>query len=189
MQNYNIIQDTVDISDESGPVEEPVTLAEIKNYLRLNGFVDDNDSTPIDDFNDDDVLIQELITTARQTLEVRLNISIVNHTWRATGVTNHAGNVQLKYGPVKEIAEILDSNDEAYEISAIKNRGDFLAKPCDSNMTVKYTAGFENVPSPIVTEIKRMVAYMYENRGDTDGLEGYKYSHGVMNYSRKEILF
>lgn len=35
--NYNLIHSVEDISDESGEVTEPVTLAEAKNYLRLNG--------------------------------------------------------------------------------------------------------------------------------------------------------
>lgn len=36
--NYNLIHEVVDVSDESGGITEPVTLAEMKNYLRLEGF-------------------------------------------------------------------------------------------------------------------------------------------------------
>lgn len=37
--NFNLVHSVQDISNESGPAAEPVTLQEIKNYLRLEGFV------------------------------------------------------------------------------------------------------------------------------------------------------
>lgn len=191
MQNNNHIKDTIDISNESGPVTEPVTLDEMKTYLKLVGFIDDNDSTSIPEFEDDDDLLEEMITTSRQTLEEELNVSIVNHTWRAVGATNQAGNVQLKYGPVNSITSIKDSEGTAYDESdpdVVKLIGDYLKYPNDCDMTVEYEAGFSDVPKPIITEIKRMVAYMYENRGDVDGLEGYKYTSAVLKYSRKSWL-
>lgn len=188
MQNYNHIKDTIDISSESGPVSEPVTLSEMKVYLRLNGFIDDNDSTSIPEFTDDDSLIEEFITSARQGLEEELGASIISHTWRAVGVTNQAGNVQLAYGPVLEITSVKDDEDNAYETDNIKAVGDYLSKPCDCGMTVEYEAGYENVPNPLITEIKRMVTYMYENRGDVDGLQGYQYTSAALKYNRKSWL-
>lgn len=184
MQNNNLIRDTIDISNESGPVEEPVTLDGMKSYLRVNGFIDDNDSTDVDNFTDDDELIEEDIKTARQSLEESLGISIVTHDWKAIGVTNEAGMVQLKYGPVTEITSAKNSDGDEYDEDKIKLSGDFLQTPTDCLMEIEYTAGFENVPTPIITEIKRMVAYLYENRGDVDGLEGYKISNSVKKYSR-----
>lgn len=188
MQNYNHIRDTIDISNESAPGSEPVTLAEMKVYLRLRGFIDDNDSTAIPEFTDDDELIEEFIKTARQGLEEELGASIVPHTWKAVGVTNEAGDIRLWYGPVRELTSVKDDEDNTYETDKTKVVGDNLTKPCDSCMTVEYEAGYENIPSPLITEIKRMVAYMYENRGDVDGLEGYKYSADALKYNRKPWL-
>lgn len=191
MQHYNLIRNTMNISSESGPDTEPVSLEEMKDYLRLNGFIDDNDSTTVEDFDDDDDLIEELISTARQSLEQTLGISIIEHTWMAEGVTNTAGHVRLRFGPVTAITSIEDSEGEAYDHTdsdIVKLSGDFLKYPRDCDMTVEYTAGYENVPAPILTEIKRMVAYMYENRGDADGLEGYRISSSVFNYSRVPCL-
>jgi uncharacterized phiE125 gp8 family phage protein len=191
MQNYNHIKDTIDISNESGPVTEPVSLQEMNIYLRLQGFIDDNDSTSIPEFTDDDELIEEDITCARQALEEELGVSIVTHTWRAVGATNGAGNVQLMYGPVTSITSITNSEGTEYDETdedEVKLIGDYLKYPNDCDMTVEYEAGFSDVPKPIITEIKRMVAYMYENRGDVDGLEGYKYTSAVLKYSRKSWL-
>lgn len=181
MQNYNIILAVKDISESSGPVDEPVSLAEMKDYLRLEGIGGE-------EFDFDDTLIMEFLTTSRQTLEETLGVSIVGHDWEASGLTNTAGNSQLPYGPVNEVTAVLNEDDTAYDTDSIKVRGDYLKTPTACNMVVRYQAGFEIVPSPLVIEIKRMVAYMYENRGEVDGLDGYKYSSGAMKYNRKSWL-
>jgi uncharacterized phiE125 gp8 family phage protein len=188
MQNVNFIKDTIDISDESGSVTEPVTLTEMKSYLRLVGFVDDNDSTSVDDFTDDDDMITEMITEAREFLEEELGISIVDHTWKAVGVTNVAGNVQLQYGPVKEISSILDEDGDTVETDLIELIGDFLDEPNYCDMTVTYTAGMDTVPKSLKSEIKRIVAYYYTHRGDEDGLKGYQISSQALKYSRRSWL-
>ena len=190
MQNYNIILDTIDISEGSS-VTEPVSLAEMKTYLRLQGFIDDNDSTAIPAFEDDDAIIEEMITAARQSLEEKLGCSIVEHTWQAIGVTNQAGNIQLKYGPVTAITAITDEKGDAYDhtdTDIVKLVGDFLKIPTDSNMTVNYTAGFTDLPKPIIVEIKRIVAWLYQHRGDEVDAEDYKCSAAVLKYSRRSWL-
>lgn len=185
MNNYNIILDTKDITDVSGGPTEPVTLPVMKDYLRLEGLEGVGD-----DFDFDNDKIEEFITTARQTLEETLGISIVDHTWEATGVTNNAGHLLLKYGPVKEITSVTNESDTAYEADNIKRAGDYLKSPTDCSMTVTYTTGWDagKLPKPLVTEIKRMVAYMYEHVGDEDNLKGYVISDGVYKYSRIPII-
>lgn len=190
MQDYNHIPVTTDITAESDVVNEPVTLAEMKNYLRLEGFIDDNDSTDIDEFTDDDNLILDMITMSRQSLEEMLGVSIVTHSWEAT-VTNLAGMVQLRYGPVTSITSLVDSEGDAYDITdedIVKLIGDYLKCPNDCDMVVQYEAGYTTVPKAIKIEIMRMVAYQYENRGDIVDVEGYKYSDSVMKYSRNQPL-
>lgn len=200
MQNYNIISGIEDISDESGPASEPVTLPEMKDYLRLGGFIDDDDSTAIPEFTDDDDLIEEMITAARQALEEELGSSIIQHSWKATGVTNLAGEIQLPYGPVTEITSVLDCNGDAIDHTdsdEVKLQGDFLKYPNQEDMIIEYTAGYASgkLPKPIVVEIKRMVAYMYENRGDEvasgryrETFDGYKFTDNVSKYKRKSWL-
>lgn len=188
MQNVNLILETIDVSNESGPVDEPVTLDEMKNYLKLIGFIDDNDSTSVPEFTDDDDIITELITTARQWLEEELGISIVDHDWQAIGVTNEAGMIQLKKGPVKEISGITDKDGDDIDADEIKVIGDFLKCPRQCDMTVNYSAGFTNIPSPLVTEIKRIASYLYQHRGEEDELKGYEITESALKYSRKPWL-
>lgn len=40
--NYNLLINVEDLSEDSGPVIEPATLQEVKDYLRLEGFGEDN---------------------------------------------------------------------------------------------------------------------------------------------------
>lgn len=189
MQNYNIILLTEDISEGSAVVE-PVSLQEMKSYLRLDGFLDDDDSTDVPPYEDDDALIEELITSARQELEEYLNCSIISHDWRCSGVTNTAGSIQLPYGPVTELTLIEDSEGDEFDLEdtgEVKRRGDYLVYPTQEDMTVEYTAGFVIVPRAITAEIKRMVAWKYEHRGDED-VAPYQYSDGVLKYSRSSWL-
>ena len=41
--NYNLLIDWEDQTEESG-ITEPLTLAEVKNYLRIEGFIDSTES-------------------------------------------------------------------------------------------------------------------------------------------------
>lgn len=164
MQNYNQIHDVQDISSGSG-TSEPVSLEEMKAYLRLQGFIDDDDDTSVPDFDDDDDLIELLITSARQRFEEHLSASIVEHTWQAV-VTNLVGGQKLPYGPLMEVNSITDSDDNDIDFDGIKVRGDNLVSPCFCNMTVEYEAGYEVVPSGIKEAIMKEVAYRYEHRGE-----------------------
>lgn len=52
----------------AAPVEEPVTITELKTHLRLSG-------------SDEDTYLTALIIEARTTIEDRLNIAMVDQTW------------------------------------------------------------------------------------------------------------
>lgn len=188
MQNYNNILDTIDITTGSGGAE-PVTLQVMKNYLKLQGFIDNNDSTSVDDFEDDDDLIEEMITAARQYLEQALGISIISHTWKAVGATNQAGYLQLRFGPVTEVTSIINCEGDAVEYEDDTERaGDYLITPNLTGMQIEYEAGFETVPKSIISEIKRIVAYMYSHRGDEAGLDQYVITPMAKQYNRKPWL-
>lgn len=49
LNNYNAILNVEDLSEDSGPVTEPVLLQEAKDYIRLEGFDGDNTGLSIQD--------------------------------------------------------------------------------------------------------------------------------------------
>ena len=55
----------------SGPVGEPLSLAEAKSWLRVDG-------------SDEDALIQSLISSARKAVEAATNRLLITQQWRVT---------------------------------------------------------------------------------------------------------
>lgn len=168
--NQNIYWDIKDITTESG-IDEPVTLGEMKDYLRLEGFVDEDESTTesLSDFDFDDTLISSFITAARKRAEKYCGISIVFHTWKDC-FTNGAGDIEFRYGPIQSITSLAYKDDgtvvdeDNYETTGF----DFqtLDTVYSDKMILIYDAGYEEVPEEISLAIKQMVAYWYKNRAD-----------------------
>jgi hypothetical protein len=189
--NYNAVISSLDISDESGTITEPVTLQEMKDYLRLEGYVDMDESTSdnLSDFTGDDDLISDLITTARELIEEKAGISVVAKTWE-TVLTNLCGMIEIPYGPVQSITSLAD--DQGNDIPStsyviVGNKWKYLKCPELKNMTITYTAGFDVLPKPIKIGIMRVVAYLYEYRGDEEGAGKMAYSLSC-KYSRNTVI-
>ncbi len=186
MNNQNLIYDIKDITTESGLPEEPVTLQEMKDYLRLEGFVDEEESTTesLSDFAFDDTLINTMISAARQKIEKYCGVSVVFHTWKVL-LTNNAGDIELPYGPVQTFTSLTDKNGTAYGESVIVTRGfDFLhlEEPMSDKMTAIYDAGYEDCPDEIRLGIMQQVADWYENR--IIGVLGARAKHTVSPFKR-----
>lgn len=169
MNNQNLLYDYKDVTTESNVPDEPVTLQEMKDYLRLEGFVDIDESTTesISYFLFDDTLIQNLITAARRKAEVYCGISIVFHSWEVL-LKNEAGDSELPFGPVQEITGVFDADDAEITSDSYKFRGfdfKFMCSPMYDYMTVEYDAGYEDCPEEIRLAIKQAVAFWYNNRG------------------------
>ncbi|QJB39732.1 phage gp6-like head-tail connector protein [Chitinophaga oryzae] len=136
---------------------EPVALQDAKNFLRVS-------------FDDDDNLIQNQLKAARELLEKHLNISIISK--EVTVVFSHDGyNFQLPAGPVGEVSSAsfgYEPDDVVITSSNYRVIGQefksFRGTP--GYWTVKYTAGYSEVPEAIRQGILKQVAWMYENRGD-----------------------
>ena len=168
MNNQNLLYDYRDVTTESNVPDEPVTLQEMKDYLRLEGFVDIDESTTesISYFLFDDTLIQNMITAARRKAEDYCGISIVFHSWEAL-LKNEAGDSELPYGPVQEITSVLDADGNEITSDSYTFRGfdfKFMVSPLYDNLTVEYDAGYEDCPEGVRLAIKQMVAYWYDKR-------------------------
>jgi len=186
--NYNAEISVNDVTDESGVYEEPVSIDEMKDYLRLEGYVDSDESTSdeLSDFDFDDALIADLIKASREAIEEGARISIIPKTLEAV-LTNLCGMIEIPCGPVGEIVSVLD--EDGVEITSdnykvIGNKWKYLAYPCYAHLTLTYEAGYETCPKPIKIDIMRLCAYMYENRGEDASIQRYasqlagKYSRG-----------
>jgi uncharacterized phiE125 gp8 family phage protein len=162
---YNLLIDWEDQTEESG-ITEPLTVQEVKNYLRLEGFIDNSESIS-SEFDDDDVIIEHLITSARERLEEYTGLSFIPKTWEIE-LTNLCGGFDIPFGPVNTIIYLRD--DEGDSISTddfdISFNGRILKDPKLANMTMKYEAGYTVLPKGLKDAMYKEVAYRYINRGD-----------------------
>lgn len=184
---YNEVISAKDISDDSGTITEPVSVTEMKNYLRLAAFGGGSGTLTFDD-----VLIGDMITAGRQLLEEMLNVSLIFHTWEVI-VTNLNGRIEIPYGPVIKIWQVLDGVDgvTALTYTTEGNLWLRLVTPTQRNIKLRYDAGYndlttERLPMGIKIDLKRLVTYMYFSRGDETKVEDFaaklcaKYSRNLI---------
>jgi uncharacterized phiE125 gp8 family phage protein len=176
MQNYNHIHDVQDTSLDSPGTVMPVTVTEMKAYMRLEGFDDDLESTATVSFDSDDDLIEEEILAAIERLEIYTGLSFIPKEFRSV-VTNLAGGIELERGPIGDINALYYEWDEDYEtnsVSDVKTIGNLFKKikcPQDCKMTIDYSAGYgrpdtEPLPKSLKKAIMAEVLYRFEHRGD-----------------------
>lgn len=158
----------VDTGESPAAWSEPVALEEMKNYLRLNSFVDEGESptTELSNFDLDDTLIRELITAARQRLEDYTGLSFIPKTLSAI-IYNGAGNVRLEQGPVTSIISFVDADSNIIDPADYVMIGtDKIRDSWDGTRIMTYTAGYETLPKKYKIAIMMYVAASYEHRGD-----------------------
>ena len=158
----------------SGPASEPISLAETKVYLRVDG-------------SDEDSLISSLITTSRLQVEAALGLVLITQQW-----TLHAdcwplsGVVELPLRPFETVDEVrvLDADGDANILDsityAVDNHGDrprlasragFWPIPgarlngIEINFTAGYGADAAAVPDDIRHALMALVAHWFEHRG------------------------
>lgn len=149
--SYNQVIDVI-FDEDSGAPTEPVTLAEAKNFCKI-------------DVTEDDTLITALITAARQMCEAFSNIGFVEREVIAI-VNNGNGGVFLPYGPIDTVTEVLINDDPitTYEVSGVKWKQ--LLEPNNDRVTVKYTGGYATLPENLKTALLNAIFYLYDNRSE-----------------------
>jgi uncharacterized phiE125 gp8 family phage protein len=145
------------------PASEPVTLAEAKSHLRV-------------DLNDDDTLINALITAARQMAEEYTRRAFITQTWEATflplGVPYRG--IRLSRPPVQQIVSITVDGQtlDPTKYELLDDWIEFDPKPLPQDkIVIRYNAGYgsaADVPSPIKQAILQIVGHLYENRESQD---------------------
>jgi len=184
---YNLLIDWEDQTNESGIVE-PITLAEVKNYLRLEGFINDNTSiTPT--FNDDNTYILGLITASREALEEYTGLSFVPKTWQIE-FDNYDGNFEIPFGPVLDIIELHPQGEstatDELEFTTSSNKR-ILKTPTYGNLVMLYDAGFTTLPKRLKDAMFKEIAYRYINRGDVN-VDGISKEAMILASSYKQSL-
>ena len=167
-------------SDSSGQ-DEPVSVQECKDYMRIEGWTE-SEAT---EFTFDDTLIAELITSAREFIETAANISLLNHEMEV--ILTNCDRIELPFSPIDEITTVYDSNDDEIDSDLIKTVGNerkFIVTPVGWDMKVVYTTTAITDKRPLV-DIKRIVAALYENRGMAMEEVVQSLSLMIASYSRK----
>lgn len=151
MVEYNVIYD-VQFNDDA--ITEPVTLTEAKDFCKI-------------DISNDDNLIVSLITAARQMCEAYTNIGFVEHSIVAN-INNMNGNILLPYGPIIDITQITDDDNNVLTVDDDYTlRGnDFkrLQYPEWDNLTVEYIGGYGTLPEILKTGLLNAIYFLYDNR-------------------------
>jgi uncharacterized phiE125 gp8 family phage protein len=159
----------------TGAVTEPVTLAESKEYARIDGF-------------NEDTLITSLIKMARIHCESYIGKSIVLKTVTIDSFT-FPYQFQMPYGPLTSELNIskcvtIDENNVETPLQYRVNAGLFpklfiLGGAQSYKFKLVYSAGFTTVPDDIKLAIKMMVNTLYERREDFSDLQAIESPLGV----------
>ena len=159
------------ISLVTPPIGEPITLAQAKLYLRLEA-----------DYNLEDSLLAECITTARVAAENFLLRSIMNQKWRISVTRRQALRRQFRLhlpkGPVQRITNIYAMNPSGlmnllggmdYLFLISSSEIDIRKYPYQhEQLVVEYEAGYDasgDVPACIKQAMLMHIAALYEQRG------------------------
>ena len=158
----------------SGPPLEPVSLAEAKAHLRVDGTAED-------------ALIQSLVITSRLHIEAALGLALITQGWSyCLDRWPKSGRIQLPIRPVSTVSQIRIWNAEggsenlspqhflldghgvpprlvATESSVLREPGRVL-----NGIEIVFTAGFGSTPEAVPATIRHalllLVAHWYENR-------------------------
>jgi hypothetical protein len=164
--NYNLLINVEDLSEDSGPVLEPATLQEVKDYMRLEGF--NADDSPGTDMDFDDLLIEDMIVEARMWIEKFTGLHLVPKRLQVT-FCNGSGNFELP-GPVQGAITITGDITTAEYIGTqfpkVRTQG--------NEIVATYAAGYNygTAPAWVKNAIKAYCVWAYERRGDETNLKG-----------------
>lgn len=165
------------------PAVEPVTLAEAKQHLRIEG-------------TSDDALINTLIVAARLLAELWTGRSLITQTWLMRRDEAPASNfVRLPKAPLQAVSFIkaYDDADGATVFAASNYFVDTLSAPSRvilrqgaawpdigrtaSGFEIQFIAGYgptgSDVPAPIRQGLLMHIARLYAQRGDLVGPDGH----------------
>jgi uncharacterized phiE125 gp8 family phage protein len=153
----------------TAPASEPLTLDEVKLYVRV-------------DTTDDDALLADLIVAARMMAESWLRKSLLPQAWKLAYDYGIPESVWLPMGPVTSIASVTVVNDDAstqvlvstgYWLNAAKNMLIVGGVLTGRRIEIVYNTGYADaasVPAQIKQGMLAHIASMYDSRGDVGAM-------------------
>lgn len=149
----------------AGPGVEPVPLAEMKSYLRLDGSAEDD-------------LVGSLIAAARVAVESAIRSVLIAQSWRADLDDWPASGAVLPIPPVLTVDAVraIDVGGSATTLAGSATEFDAVTgtvrllqpRPDAIRYDIDFTAGYgavpADVPAPLRQAIRLLVAHWYENR-------------------------
>lgn len=156
----------------SPPAAEPISLAELKAHLRIDGSAED-------------ALLASLIGIARQHLERSTGLALISQGWRLyLDDWPQSGVVEIARGPVKTVDAVraFDELGEESEIPLMGHVLDGVRRPARlwlpartdtrqaiNGIEIDFTAGFGDAGADVPDTLRRAMlihaARMYEFRG------------------------
>jgi uncharacterized phiE125 gp8 family phage protein len=154
------------------PSAEPWTLAEAKDFLRV-------------EHDDDDAIVAALIAAARGRVEALTRRALLVQRWRfVLDVWPKNGRLDPRMGPLRSViaARVFDAAGNAHSIDVetfvVDAAADVIASPCWAlPQPGRFTAGIEldvelgygdsasDVPDALRHAIRMLLTHWYENRG------------------------
>jgi len=188
-----------EVKVSSAPAVEPVSLSDAKAYMKV-------------DYTDDDTMIEDvLIPSARQMVEKNMNRSLITQTLKAYYST-YDQKVMLPYSPIQSVTTVkridlntittLTVNNDFY-VQGLDDKYLLMTSPYNlppghspndtlkgSQLEVEYVAGYgaaaTDVPGIIREAIFKTIAFNYENRNEDEaGMELPKSAVRLINAYRK----
>ncbi len=157
------------------PAAEPLTLAEAKNFLRVEHDADDD-------------LIAALIAAARIHVEAETRRALVTQTWRLVfDRWPRSGKIDVRPAPLRSLvaARVYDAGGAAHAVDpqafiAETASSTFAFAPWSLTQPGRASAGIEidvsvgfgdadDVPEPLRQAVRLLLAHWYENRRMTAG--------------------
>lgn len=146
-----------DVTTTVEPVSEPITLAQAKNYLKV-------------DFDDDNDLITSLIASARVRLEKYAGVAMSARTLQVVAYVDEF--IELPYAPLNNITKVeyWDNGDWVemsigdYYILGTTYKKIYMVANNRMEYRFTYTCGYTTIPQPMITALYKLIADLYDYR-------------------------
>lgn len=152
---------------------EPLNIDEVKNYLKI-------------DFDEDDLLLNDMITGAREQAEQFTGLSLVEKTI-VLFETEYDYEIELPYPEHDEVIKVeINGEDYTNNIQVIGNKEKTVILPLiyDSSSTgdgVEITYTTTGIcPKPIKNALLKNIADWYENRANVSEVSGQMISENTI---------